>query len=185
MVSKIAEQVERLREQIREHDHRYYVLAAPTVSDADYDRLLRELQKLEEAHPELHSPDSPTQRVGGTPIDGFERVTHAPEMLSVDNTYNEQELCDFDDRVRKGLGDESYRYIVDPKIDGVAASLRYEAGRLTRVATRGDGKQGDDITLNARTIRAIPLTLRPLAKTPRAASGMESRLVGRSRGRSN
>ncbi|MCH8965467.1 MAG: NAD-dependent DNA ligase LigA, partial [Planctomycetes bacterium] len=177
-MSKIAEQVERLREQIREHDHRYYVLAQPTLSDAEYDRLLRDLRKLEEAHPELHSPDSPTQRVGGAPIDGFERVTHAPQMLSVDNTYSEQELRDFDGRVRKGLGDESYRYIVDPKIDGVAASLRYEAGRLTRVATRGDGKQGDDITLNARTIRAIPLTLRPPAKTPRAASGMESRLVG-------
>ncbi len=125
MVSRISEQVVRLREQIREHDHRYYVLAKPTLSDAKYDRLLRELQELEEAHPELHSPDSPTQRVGGAPIDGFEHVTHAVPMLSIDNTYSEQELRDLDARVKKRLTDEAYRYIVYPKIDGVAASLRY------------------------------------------------------------
>ncbi|MCH8912888.1 MAG: NAD-dependent DNA ligase LigA [Planctomycetes bacterium] len=160
MVSRIAEQVERLREQIREHDHRYYVLADPTLSDAKYDGLLRELSKLEEAHPELHSPDSPTQRVGGAPIDGFEHVTHAVPMLSIDNTYSEQELRDFDGRVKKRLEDVSYRYIVDPKIDGVAASLRYEKGRLVLAATRGDGTVGDDVTHNAKTIRAIPLTLR-------------------------
>ncbi|MCH8053577.1 MAG: NAD-dependent DNA ligase LigA, partial [Planctomycetes bacterium] len=159
-MSRIAEQIERLREQIREHDHRYYVLAQPTLSDAEYDRLLRELRKLEEAHPELHSPDSPTQRVGGAPIDGFEHVTHAVPMLSIDNTYSEQELRDFDGRVKKRLKDVSYRYIVDPKIDGVAASLRYEKGRLVLAATRGDGTVGDDVTHNARTIRAIPLKLR-------------------------
>ncbi len=159
-MSRIAKQVERLREQIREHDHRYYVLAAPAVSDAEYDRLLRDLQKLEEAHPELHSPDSPTQRVGGAPIDGFEHVTHAVPMLSIDNTYSEQELRDFDDRVKKRLEDVPYRYIVDPKIDGVAASLRYEEGRLVLAATRGDGAVGDDVTHNAKTIRAIPLKLR-------------------------
>ncbi len=168
-MSKIAEQVERLREQIRDHDHRYYVLAQPAISDTQYDQLLRKLQKLEEAHPELHSSDSPTQRVGGVPLDEFERVTHAVPMLSVDNTYNEDELRKFDDRVKKGLGDAPYRYIVDPKIDGVAASLRFEAGHLTLVATRGDGEKGDDITLNARTIRAIPLTLRPSTKTQGAA----------------
>ena len=159
-MSRIAEQVERLREQIREHDHRYYVLADPTLSDAKYDGLLRELSKLEEAHPELHSPDSPTQRVGGAPIDGFEHVTHAVPMLSIDNTYSEQELRDFDGRVKKRLEDVSYRYVVDPKIDGVAASLRYEKGRLVLAATRGDGTVGDDVTHNARTIRAIPLKLR-------------------------
>ena len=159
-MSRIAEQVERLREQIREHDHRYYVLADPTLSDAKYDGLLRELSKLEEAHPELHSPDSPTQRVGGAPIDGFEHVTHAVPMLSIDNTYSEQELRDFDGRVKKRLEDVSYRYIVDPKIDGVAASLRYEKGRLVLAATRGDGTVGDDVTHNAKTIRAIPLKLR-------------------------
>ena len=159
-MSRIDEQVERLREQIREHDHRYYVLADPTLSDAKYDGLLRELSKLEEAHPELHSPDSPTQRVGGSPIDGFEHVTHAVPMLSIDNTYSEQELRDFDGRVKKRLEDVSYRYIVDPKIDGVAASLRYEKGRLVLAATRGDGTVGDDVTHNAKTIRAIPLKLR-------------------------
>ncbi len=159
-MSDVAKQIERLREQIREHDHRYYVLAMPTLSDAKYDRLLRELRKLEEAHPELHSPDSPTQRVGGAPIDGFEHVTHAVPMLSIDNTYSEQELRDFDGRVKKRLKDVSYRYIVDPKIDGVAASLRYEKGRLVMAATRGDGTVGDDVTHNARTIRAIPLKLR-------------------------
>ena len=159
-VTTVGKKIERLREEIRDHDHRYYVLAKPAIPDAKYDTLLRELRELEDAHPELRSPDSPTQRVGGAPIEGFEHVTHTLPMLSIDNTYSEQELRDFDERVRKGLGEATYRYFVDPKIDGVAASLRYEKGQLIRVATRGDGAVGDDITHSARTIRAIPLRLR-------------------------
>ena len=156
---EITRRVEALREQIRRHDHLYYVLARPEISDRDYDALLAELRALEEAHPELITPDSPTQRVGGAPIEGFEHVTHSVPMLSVDNTYNEAELREFDRRVRDGLGGEPYRYLVDPKVDGVAVSMRYEKGALALAATRGDGTEGDDITHNARTIRSIPLRL--------------------------
>lgn len=152
--------MECLRDQIHEHDYQYYVLSQPIISDQKYDALMRELFALEEAYPELCSPNSPTQRVGGSPIDGFDRVTHAVPMLSIDNTYNEQELREFDSRVRKTLGAEKFHYVVDPKIDGVAVSLRYENGLLVHAATRGTGEVGDDITLNARTIRAIPLKLR-------------------------
>jgi len=153
-------EIARLGAAIREHDYKYYVLGEPTIPDREYDELFRELQDLETQFPDLVAPDSPTQRVGGEPIEGFESVTHTLPMLSVDNTYNEQELRDFDARVAKGLGGESYEYVVDPKIDGVAVSLRYEAGRLVLAATRGDGTTGDDITHNVRTIRAIPLVLR-------------------------
>lgn len=153
------QRVERLRQEIRGHDQAYYVLGQPVISDREYDRLLEELRALEAAHPDLLSPDSPTQRVGGSPVTGFRHVAHAVPMLSVDNTYDAGQLREFDARVRKGLGGESYCYVVDPKIDGVAVTLRYEAAKLALAATRGDGKTGDDITHNARTIRAIPLTL--------------------------
>ncbi len=152
--------IEQLREQIRHHDYAYYVLAAPEISDQQYDRLFQQLQDLEAQFPDLVTGDSPTQRVGGQPIEGFNTVTHAVPMLSIDNTYNENELREFDRRVAKGLGGEAYEYVLDPKIDGVAVSLRYEAGRLVLAATRGDGVTGDDITANARTIRAVPLSLR-------------------------
>ncbi len=153
-------QIEQLRRDIRRHDRLYYVDAAPEISDRDYDKLLAELKTLEAAHPELVTSDSPTQRVGGEPIGGFETVIHALPMLSIDNTYNPDELRAFDDRVRKGLGEGAkFHYLVDPKIDGVAVSLRYEGGLLRLAATRGDGKRGDDITANAKTIRAIPLQL--------------------------
>lgn len=149
-----------LREAINQHDYRYYVLAEPSISDREYDRLLEELRALENQYPELLTPDSPTQRVGGRPLEEFEQVRHAVPMLSIDNTYNEGELREFDARVAKRLGGEAYEYIVDPKIDGVAVSLRYERGRLVLAATRGDGTTGDDVTQNARTIRNIPLKLR-------------------------
>ena len=155
----IAEQAEALREEIRRHDHLYYVDARPEISDREYDRLLSELRALEEAHPELVTPDSPTQRVGGEPIEGFRTVPHAQAMLSINNTYNETELREFDARVAKALGETKYHYIVDPKIDGVAVSLRYESGALVLGATRGDGRRGDDITSNVRTIRSVPLRL--------------------------
>ncbi|HVP11427.1 MAG TPA: NAD-dependent DNA ligase LigA [Phycisphaerae bacterium] len=149
-----------LREKINHHDYLYYVEGKPEISDREYDRLFDRLKELEAAHPELATPDSPTRRVGGQPIEGFAHVTHAVPMMSIDNTYNEAEVREFDARVAKGLGGDSYEYIVDPKIDGVSASLRYEDGVLVLGATRGDGRTGDDITANIRTIRAIPLRLR-------------------------
>ncbi len=153
------QRIEKLREEIRRHDHAYYVLGTPTITDRQYDDLLVELTQLETQHPELVTPDSPTQRVGGTPIEGFEHVTHAVPMLSVDNTYDEQQLREFDDRVARGLDGEAYAYVVDPKIDGVAVSLIYEDGVLALAATRGDGTTGDDVTQNVRTIRSVPLRL--------------------------
>ncbi|NLX15296.1 MAG: NAD-dependent DNA ligase LigA [Phycisphaerales bacterium] len=149
-----------LREQISRHDYLYYVLAEPEISDQHYDKLYRQLLDLETQYPDLVTPESPTQRVGGQPLEGFAQVTHAVPMLSIDNTYNEGELREFDRRVAKGLSGERYTYVLDPKIDGVAISLRYEEGQLVLAATRGDGERGDDITQNARTIRAIPLRLK-------------------------
>ena len=159
MTTKVEKRMGTLRDEIRLHDHAYYVLGEPAITDRQYDKLFDELKRLEQEHPEFVSPDSPTQRVGEKPIDGFEHVTHAVPMLSVDNTYDEQQLREFDGRVAKGLSSESYAYLVDPKIDGVAVSLLYEDGLLTLAATRGDGTTGDDITQNVRTIRSIPLKL--------------------------
>lgn len=157
--SAAARRIDTLRREIRRHDVLYFVQNAPEISDQQYDALVRELRDLEAQHPDLITPDSPTQRVGERPLDGFEHVRHAVPMLSIDNTYSADELRDFDERVRKSLGDEPYGYVVDPKIDGVAVSLRYQSGRLVRGATRGDGVTGDDVTQNLRTIRSIPLSL--------------------------
>lgn len=146
--------------ELEAHNYRYYMQAEPTISDQEYDRLMQELLDIEAAHPELVTPDSPSQRVGGAPADGFESVYHQVPMLSIDNTYNEAELRAFDTRVRRGLISGAPRYVVELKIDGVSVSLRYEGGVLVRAATRGDGKQGDDITANVRTIRSLPLRLK-------------------------
>lgn len=154
------EKIAELREEVRQHDYRYYVLTEPTISDREYDRLFDEVGEIEAEFPDLITPDSPTQRVGGEPLPGFEQVLHAVPMLSIDNTYSEAELREFDQRVAKGLGGEGYEYVIDPKIDGVAISLRYEEGELVLAATRGDGSRGDNITRNARTIRSVPLCLR-------------------------
>lgn len=154
-----ARRIEQLRAAIRRHDRLYFVEHAPEISDVEYDRLMRELRDLEAAHPQLVTLDSPTQRVGERPLEGFVHVRHAVPMLSIDNTYSPGELREFDARVRKLLGDEPYAYVVDPKIDGVAVSLRYEDGRLVQGATRGDGETGDDVTQNLRVIRSIPLSL--------------------------
>jgi len=154
------QRINELRDAIARHDTLYYVRAAPEISDREYDRLLDELKALEAAHPELITPQSPTQRVAGRPIDGFESVTHAVPMLSIDNTYNADEVREFDVRIRKIVGDTPFHYLADPKIDGVACSLRYEGGRLVRAVTRGDGQTGDDVTSNVRTIGAVPLELR-------------------------
>jgi DNA ligase (NAD+) len=149
-----------LRRLIHYHNYKYYVEAQPEISDREYDRLVKELEKLEEAHPELVTPDSPTQRVGGQPIEGFVTVRHRQPMLSIDNTYNAQELHEFDRRIRKLLPGEAITYIVELKIDGMAISLTYENGLFTVGATRGDGERGDDVTHNLRTIRELPLRLR-------------------------
>ncbi len=159
MSQSAAKQIEKLREEIRRHDHAYYALAQPVVSDREYDRLFDELKALEARHPELVTPDSPTQRVAGGPIAGFRQVRHAVPMLSIDNTYSPQELREFDGRIARLLESEAWRYVVDPKVDGVAVSLTYESGGLSLAATRGDGATGDDITHNARTLRSVPLRL--------------------------
>ncbi len=155
-----AERIEVLRRDIRSHDHRYFVLDDPSISDYEYDMLVNELQDLESAHPDLITPDSPTQRVGGAPSATFPVVRHPVPMLSIGNTYNDEEIRDFDRRIRDLLGPErEYAYAAELKIDGVAVSLRYEHGALVLGATRGDGEQGDDITANLRTIRSIPLRI--------------------------
>ena len=149
-----------LRDQIAEHNYRYYVLADPSVPDAEYDRLLRELEELEQSHPELIDPDSPTQRVGARAAEGFETVAHEVPMLSLANAFEREEVAEFDQRVRNTLDLEAVVYAAEPKLDGLAISLRYDAGRLVRAATRGDGRTGEDVTSNVRTIRAVPLKLR-------------------------
>ncbi|MFB3890455.1 MAG: NAD-dependent DNA ligase LigA [Phycisphaerae bacterium] len=154
-----AERIVKLREEIRRHDRLYYVEARPEISDREYDRLMQELKDLEAKHPDLVTPDSPTQRVSGQPIEGFNTVRHPVPMLSIDNTYNEAEVREFDGRVRRALGDRKFHYIVDPKVDGVAMALRYDKGVLALAATRGDGVTGDDVTANVRTIRSVPLRL--------------------------
>ncbi len=160
MSDSIQQQIADLRKQIEYHNHKYYVEAAPEISDLEFDRLMQKLQELETKHPDYATPDSPTQRVGGTPIEGFETVRHAMPMLSLDNTYNEADLREFDGRVRRGLKGEKPRYVVEHKIDGVSVALTFEKGRFTIGATRGDGERGDDITHNLRTIHDIPLRLR-------------------------
>ncbi len=157
--TELAKRIEQLQAEIRRHDYLYYVLNQPKISDLQYDKLFAELKALEEAHPELITPDSPTQRVSGQPLEGFATVRHAVPMLSMDNTYNADELRAFDERIYKSLGDKDYDYVVELKIDGLAISLRYEDGRLATAATRGDGEVGDDVATNVRTIRAIPLVL--------------------------
>jgi len=160
-----AKRAERLRRELREHDYRYYVLAEPTVTDEEYDLLLRELQNLEEGHPDLRTPDSPTQRVGGMLTKEFATVAHDPPMLSLANSYSEEEIRDFDRRVCELLGNATTAYVAELKIDGVAITLTYRNGFLVQGATRGDGAQGDDITNNLRTVRQIPLRLRTTTRT--------------------
>ena len=155
-----------LSEEILQHDYRYYVLADPRISDAAYDALLRELQDIEAEHPELRTPQSPTQRVGGSITREFPTVAHDVPMLSLANTYDEEEVRDFHRRVTELLGIEQFRYHVELKLDGVALSVRYRDGNFDRAATRGDGTEGDDISANARTIRSLPLRLRTEAPSP-------------------
>ena len=156
----VKKRIEELRKLIEKYDYEYYVLAQPSISDYEYDQLMKELEALEKAHPEFITPDSPTQRVSGQPIKEFPTVVHRKPMLSLSNTYNEGEFRDWDRRVRSALSGQHVEYVAELKIDGLAVSLIYENGRFVQGATRGDGIQGDDITPNLRTIRAIPLKVR-------------------------
>lgn len=166
MAKDVSKQIERLRKEIREHDYLYYVLNQPRITDRQYDELFAELKNLEAANPQLITTDSPTQRVSGRPLEGFTTVRHAMPMLSMDNTYNADELKAFDERVKKQLGSQDYDYVIELKIDGLAISLRYEDGTLATAATRGNGEVGDDVTANVRTIRAVPLVLFGDGKIP-------------------
>ncbi|HEU4941041.1 MAG TPA: NAD-dependent DNA ligase LigA, partial [Candidatus Eisenbacteria bacterium] len=159
MSARAEQKIRSLRNQIERHDHLYYTLGQPEISDREYDALMRELEELERAHPELADPDSPTSRVAKGLLTGFPTVRHTAPMLSLDNTYSLDEVAEFDARVRKTLGRERIDYSVEPKVDGVAIHLRYERGRFALGLTRGDGERGDDITANLRTIRSIPLRL--------------------------
>src|SRR5438874_11663619 len=155
----IPDEIESLREEIRHHEYRYYVLDDPEISDAEFDRLMNELKKLEAAHPELITPDSPTQRVGGKPREGFVKVAHSIPMLSLDNAYSEEELRNWERRVHELSGRNDIEYVCELKLDGMSLALRYERGKLVRGITRGDGNTGEDVTANVRTVRSIPLAV--------------------------
>src|SRR6202158_4983156 len=158
--AKAAERkIESLREKIRHHEYLYYVLDHPEISDADFDKLMQQLKSLEAERPSLVTPDSPTQRVGGKPREGFVKVPHSSPMLSLDNTYSEQELRDWERRVHELTGRSDVDYVCELKLDGMSLALVYEDGKLVRGVTRGDGSVGEDVTLNVRTVRSIPLSI--------------------------
>src|SRR5277367_2925914 len=155
-----AGEVERLREELRRHEHLYYVLDQPEISDAEYDGLMRQLKELEDKHPELRTPDSPTQRVGGKAREGFVKVPHSSPMLSLDNALNEDELREFDRRVRELLDGQTFEYVAELKLDGLSMAAQYGDGKMRQAITRGDGLVGEDVTENARTIRSMPLKIK-------------------------
>lgn len=157
MKPKLIDEVAALREALRRHEHLYYVLDQPEISDAEYDALMARLRELESLHPEVMAPDSPTQRVGGKPREGFVKVAHTAPMLSLDNALNERELRAFDARVRELLGSEPFRYVAELKLDGLSMAAHYAGNRFAQAVTRGDGRIGEDVTGNARTIRSLPL----------------------------
>lgn len=159
MPIRTKDEIEALRAEIRRHEHLYYVLDAPEIPDADFDRLMQDLKKLEAAHPELITPDSPTQRVGGKPREGFVKVDHSRPMLSLDNAFNEQELRNWERRVRELAGTDKIEYVCEFKMDGMSLALWYRGGKLERGITRGDGSIGEDVTSNVRTMRSVPLSI--------------------------
>src|SRR5437899_846634 len=167
----VAQRSEELRQQLREPNHRSYVLDAPTLSDAEYDRLFRELTQLEEAHPELRTADSPTQRVGAQPSEKFAKVQHRRPMMSLANVMSDEELAEFEARVHRLLGDDPVAYVFEPKLDGLAVTLTYGNGRFAQGATRGDGQLGEDVTANLRTITSVPLRLQAGAPSVLEARG--------------
>ena len=160
--AKVVRRVEHLRQQIRHHDYQYYVLDRPTISDAAYDTLMRELQTVEDEYPALVTPDSPTQRVAGQVREGFRTVAHHAPLLSLASTTDAEAVRQFDARLNSTLG-PSFRYVLEPKFDGLSIEVVYERGQLVSASTRGDGDQGEDVTANVRTIRAVPLRLRESA----------------------
>lgn len=160
-MTSAAEEIDRLRAEIRHHDRLYYEQAAPEITDREYDQLMRRLQDLEAQHPDFVTPDSPSQKVGGKPIEGFVQVAHRVPMLSIENVFNDQELAEFGARAAKLAGPGDVAWIVEFKVDGVALSLIYEQGQLVQAVTRGDGRVGDDVTHNARTLKGVPLRLEP------------------------
>jgi len=155
----VEKKIESLRDKIRHHEYRYYVLDDPEISDAEFDKLVNELKKLEAEHPELITPDSPTQRVGGKPREGFVKARHSSPMLSLDNAYSEEELRDWERRVHELTGRSDVEYMCELKLDGMSLALRYNGGQLERGITRGDGNEGEDVTANVRTVRSIPLSI--------------------------
>ncbi|MBV9081370.1 MAG: NAD-dependent DNA ligase LigA [Acidobacteriaceae bacterium] len=160
MKHSVSHRVQELRKQLQHHEYLYYVLDQPEISDAEYDALMRELMQLEREHPELRTPDSPTQRVGGQPREGFVKLPHSSPMLSLDNALNEAELRDFDARVRGLLNSDDYEYVAELKLDGLSMAALYHNAQFQRALTRGDGRIGEDVTENARTIRSLPLRVR-------------------------
>lgn len=158
-IKEAEKRIKELQALLSQYDYEYYVLDKPTIEDSEYDQLLRELITLEEKFPQLITPASPTQRIGGEVLEGFQKVRHTTPMLSLANAFNEAELRDFDRRVRQAIGDD-FSYVCELKIDGLAISLRYENGEFVQGATRGDGTVGEDITANLRTIKSIPLKLK-------------------------
>src|SRR5690348_16795627 len=158
-VKDASAKVEALRDSIRHHEHLYYVLDNPEISDLDFDRLMQQLKDLETEHPSLITADSPTQRVGGKPREGFVKVRHSSPMLSLDNTYSEEELRGWERRVHELSGRKDVDYVCELKLDGMSLALVYENGTLARGVTRGDGTTGEDVTLNVRTVRSIPLSI--------------------------
>src|SRR5438477_3833335 len=159
MKDSLINRVEELRRQLEHHEYLYYVLDQHEISDAQFDRLMRELRNIEEAHAELRSPDSPTQRVGGQPREGFVKVSHSSPMLSVDNALNEQELREFDGRVRALLKGEPYEYVAELKLDGLSMAAHFSSGRFKQAVTRGDGRVGEDVTENAGSSRSLPFRI--------------------------
>jgi len=157
---KVEAEIEDLREKLHHHEYLYYVLDQPEISDAEYDRMMRRLQELEAAHPEMVTSESPTQRVGGKPREGFVKVRHSSPMLSLDNALNEDEMRAFDQRVRELLKGEPFEYVAELKLDGLSMAVHYENGKMVRAITRGDGQTGEDVTENARTIRSVPLRVK-------------------------
>src|SRR5215472_15931202 len=160
---RLHDEIARLRETLRYHDEPYYVYSDPEISDYEYDQLMARLRELEEANPELITSDSPTQRVSGRPAEGFAEYVHRRPMLSLDNTYSVDDLREWDRRVLRGVGRDQVEYVAELKIDGLSISAIYEGGLLARGVTRGDGFIGEDVTQNVRTIRSLPLKIRPEA----------------------
>jgi DNA ligase (NAD+) len=173
----IEKQIESLREKIRQHEYLYYVLDAPEITDAQFDQLMNELKSLETEHPDLVRPDSPTQRVGGKPREGFVKAPHSSPMLSLDNTYSAEELRNWERRVHELSGRDDIDYVCELKLDGMSLALHYEDGKLVRGITRGDGSIGEDVTLNVRTVRSIPLSI-PLEKLKRAGMPADFEIRG-------